>query len=307
MADSIIAEAVRVLRAGGLVALPTETVYGLAADAANDSAVRRIFAVKGRPDNHPLIVHLPDLTALARYAADDPPALRRLAERFWPGPLTAIVRKTDRVSDAVTAGQPTVGLRIVDHPLTQAILQRLGTAVAAPSANRFGRVSPTTAQHVRDDLGDEIDLIVDGGPARVGVESTIVDLTGDIPAILRSGVIGPTELSDALGVPVVTRAGGAVRAPGMLASHYAPRASLVLVSAEALAGESEQRSRRGQRVGVLTLPSDAAAAARELYAALRALDAAGYDVLLAVLPPDVEANTAVRDRLIRAAAREAIT
>jgi len=304
MPDSVIDAAVGVLRAGGLVALPTETVYGLAADAANAAAVRRIYAVKGRPADHPLIVHLPQRAELAHYAAGDPPALRRLADRFWPGPLTAIVHKTDLVSDVVTAGQPTVALRIADHPLTLAILERFGAAVAAPSANRFGRVSPTTAQHVRDDLGDDVDLIVDGGPARFGVESTIVDLTGDVPAILRTGVIGPTALGNALGVPVITRFGGTVRAPGMLASHYAPRASLVLVSAATLADESAQRSRSGERVAVLTLPSDAAGAARELYATLRALDAAGYDVLLAVLPPDVEANAAVRDRLVRAAARE---
>jgi L-threonylcarbamoyladenylate synthase len=307
MSNPIIDEAVRVLRAGGVVALPTETVYGLAADAANPAAVRRVFAIKGRPADHPLIVHVPLGTPLARYAAGDPPALHRLAERFWPGPLTAIVRKTELVSNVVTGGQSTVALRIVDHPLTQAILERFGGAVAAPSANRFGLVSPTTAQHVRDDLGGEVDLIVDGGPARIGVESTIVDLTGDVPAILRAGVIGPAALGDALGVPVVTRAGGSVRAPGTLAAHYAPRTSLVLVSAAALAAESARRAQRGERIGILTLPSDAVAAARELYAALRALDAAGYDVVLTVLPPDVEANAAVRDRLARAAARDAIT
>jgi L-threonylcarbamoyladenylate synthase len=307
MPDSIIDEAVRVLRAGGVVALPTETVYGLAADAANLAAVRRVFTIKGRPPDHPLIVHVPNAQALARYAAGDPPALRRLAERFWPGPLTAIVRKTDSVSDIVTGGQSTVALRIVDHALTHAILERFGGAVAAPSANRFGRISPTTAQHVRDDLGSEVDLIVDGGPARIGVESTIIDLTGDVPAILRAGVIGPTALGDALGVPVITRVGGPVRAPGTLTAHYAPRVPLVLASAAALDREAYRRAQRGERVGILTLPTEAAAAARELYATLRALDAAGYDVVLAVLPPDVEANAAVRDRLMRAAASETAT
>jgi L-threonylcarbamoyladenylate synthase len=307
MFDTIINEAVRVLRAGGVVALPTETVYGLAADAANAAAVRRIFAVKGRPADHPLIVHLPAASVLERYAAGNLAALERLAARFWPGPLTAIVRKTDVVSDVVTGGQATVALRIVDHPLTQAILERFGGAVAAPSANRFGRVSPTTAQHVRDDLGDDVDLIVDGGAARVGVESTIIDLTGDVPAILRAGVIGPTELGDALGVPVITRVGGPVRAPGTLTAHYAPRAALVLVAGPALANESARRTQRGERAGILTLPSDPAAAARELYATLRALDAAAYDVVFAVLPPDDEANAAVRDRLMRAAASSVAT
>jgi L-threonylcarbamoyladenylate synthase len=160
---------------------------------------------------------------------------------------------------------------------------------------------------VRDDLGGDVDLIVDGGPARVGVESTIIDLTGDVPAILRAGAIGPTELGDALGVPAIARIGGAVRAPGTLPSHYTPRTSLVLVSAAELAGAAARRARNGERVGVLTLPSDPAAAARELYATLRALDAAGYDVVLAVVPPDTEAHAAVRDRLVRAAVRTATT
>lgn len=302
MPDAVLEAAVELLRGGGVVALPTETVYGLAADAANASAVRRIYAIKGRPAGHPLIVHLPDVSSLARYAADEPPGLRRLAERFWPGPLTVIVRKTSAVAADVTGGQDTVALRIVDHPLTRAILERFGSAVAAPSANRFGRVSPTTAQHVRDDLGDDVDLIVDGGPARIGIESTIVDLTGDVPAILRAGAIGPSALGDVLGVPVVTRIGGTVRTPGTLAAHYAPRARLMLVEPQALAAESARQAQSGVRVGILTLPQDPVAAARQLYASLRALDAGGYDVLLATLPPDDEAHAAIADRLRRAAA-----
>jgi L-threonylcarbamoyladenylate synthase len=305
--DPIIDAAVRLLNGGGVVALPTETVYGLAADAGNAAAVRRIFTIKGRPADHPLIVHLSKAADLACYAADNPPALHRLAELFWPGPLTLIVRKTPLISDIVTAGQPTVALRVVDHPVTQAILEQLGRAVAAPSANRFGRVSPTTAQHVRDDLGDAVDLIIDGGPARIGVESTIVDLSGPTPAILRAGMIGASALGDALGQPVITRQGGDVRAPGMLASHYAPRAPLVLVDARDIAAETARRSARGERVGILTLPADAAVAARTLYATLRALDAAEFDVLIASLPDDIEANAAVRDRLKRAASSGSIT
>jgi L-threonylcarbamoyladenylate synthase len=303
MLNANVARAVEVLRAGGVVALPTETVYGLAADAANDAAVRRVYTIKGRPAGHPLIVHVPNVAALARYAADISPALQRLAARFWPGPLTVVVRKTGFVSDLVTGGQPTVALRIVDHPLTAAILEHFGRAVAAPSANRFGRVSPTTAAHVREDLGDDVDLIVDGGSARVGVESTIVDISGDVPAILRAGIIGATALGDALGVPVVTRIGGSVRAPGALASHYAPRATLALTAPAELTAEAQRRAQRGERVGILTLPSEPGAAARELYATLRRLDAGGFDVLLAALPPDTEANAAVRDRLTRAATR----
>jgi L-threonylcarbamoyladenylate synthase len=302
MQQSIVERAAATLRAGGVVALPTETVYGLAADASNDDAVRRIFAIKGRPADHPLILHLPPQSALRRYAAGSIDALERLAARFWPGPLTAIVAKTEHVSDVVTGGQGTVALRIVDHPLTGAILERFGGPVAAPSANRFGRVSPTSAQHVRDDLGSDVDLIVDGGPARIGVESTIVDLTGDVPAILRSGAIGPGALGEVLGVPVVTRIGGAVRAPGTLAAHYATQARLVLVGPGEIATESARLAHLGRRVGVLTLPPDPAAAAHELYATLRTLDAGGYDVLLAALPPDDEAHAAVADRLRRAAA-----
>ncbi len=190
---------------------------------------------------------------------------------------------------------------MIDHPLAQAILRRFGSAVAAPSANRFGRVSPTTAEHVRADLGDDVDLIVDGGPSHIGVESTIVDLTGDVPAVLRQGAIGASELADVLGMPVVARSGGDVRAPGMLASHYAPRAALVI------AGEGEQAQvaaglrASGGHVAELTLPEDPRAAARSLYASLRALDAQGYDTIVVTLPADTEPNAAIRDRLLRAA------
>jgi L-threonylcarbamoyladenylate synthase len=292
--EALVVYAARLLSAGGVIALPTETVYGLAADALNPSAVRRVFAIKGRPLDHPLIVHLADPEHVERYARDVPAGARTLMERFWPGPLTIVLRKRDDVPLEVTGGQPTVALRIANHPLTQAILRRFGGAVAAPSANRFGRVSPTTAEHVRADLGDEVDLIVDGGPARVGVESTIVDLTGDVPAVLRAGAIGPTELADALGTPVVTRSGGNVRVPGTLAAHYAPRARLIVAERGATVPAP------AGRVAELTLPAEPRAAARALYASLRALDAQGYDAIVVTLPPDTEANAAVRDRLLRA-------
>lgn len=293
--EAVIVYAARLLRAGGVVALPTETVYGLAADATNAAAVRRIYAIKGRPLDHPLIVHLFEPAQLERFAAHVPDQARVLVERFWPGPLTIVLRKSEHVPPAVTGGQPTVALRMVDHPVTRAILRRFGGAVAAPSANRFGRISPTTAEHVRADLGDDVDLIVDGGPSRVGVESTIVDLTGTVPAILRYGAIGPTALAGALGVPVVARSGGDVRAPGMLAAHYAPRATVVLVE------DGRPAAPGGKRVAELALPDDPRAAARTLYASLRALDEQGYDTILVALPPDTEANAAVRDRLLRAA------
>jgi L-threonylcarbamoyladenylate synthase len=290
------------LRAGGVVALPTETVYGLAADITHESAIERVYAIKGRPRDHPLIVHVGSVREMEQYAVAVPPAAHRLAARFWPGPLTIVLRKSPQVPDVVTAGQPTVALRMVDHPLTLAILRVFGGAVAAPSANRFGRVSPTSAEHVRDDLGDDVDYIVDGGPCRVGVESTIVDLRGEVPAILRVGAVGPSALASALGTPVVVRSGGPVRAPGSLASHYAPRAELVLVDAAAVDAEVERRVAAGERVAKLTLPEDPAAAARSLYASLRALDAEGNHAIVTALPPDDELHAAVRDRLARAAA-----
>jgi L-threonylcarbamoyladenylate synthase len=300
--DDVVASAVAVLRDGGVVAIPTETVYGLAADVTNERAIARVFAVKGRPADHPLIVHAADLAALEGYVGETTPRLRVLAARFWPGPLTAIVPRGPRTPLAVTGGQETVAVRVPDHPLAHAILAALGRPLVAPSANRFGHVSPTSAAHVRADLGAEVDLVVDGGETRVGVESTIVDLTANVPAVLRAGAVTPTQLGDALGVPVVTRAGGDVRAPGMLASHYAPRARVVLVDADARASEAQRRVQAGERVALLTLPDDPAAAARTLYATLRALDADGYDTILSTLPPATEANAAVRDRLTRAAA-----
>jgi len=229
----VVARAVEVLRRGGVIALPTETVYGLAADVASEAAVARVYAIKGRPPGHPLIVHAAALGALEGYVAEVTPELRALAARFWPGPLTAIVARGPRTPLGVTGGQETVAVRVPAHPLARAILAAFGGALAAPSANRFGRVSPTSAEHVRADLGDEVDLVVDGGPAQVGVESTIVDLTGAVPAVLRAGAVTPSQLGAALGTPVVTRVGGGVRAPGTLAAHYAPRARVVLVERNA--------------------------------------------------------------------------
>jgi L-threonylcarbamoyladenylate synthase len=278
--------AARLLSAGGVIALPTETVYGLAADATNAAAVRRVYGIKGRPLDHPLIVHLPEPLQLERWAKDVPASARKLVARFWPGPLTIVLHKNELIPYDVTGGQETVALRMIDHLVARAILRRFGGAVAAPSANRFGLVSPTTAEHVRADLGDDVDLIV--------------DLTGDVPAILRLGAIGPSALADVLGTPVIRRTGGDVRAPGTLAAHYAPRAQLVLATRETLAATLAERRAAGGRVAELTLPEDSRAAARTLYASLRALDAQFYDTIVVVLPADTEANAAVRDRLARA-------
>jgi L-threonylcarbamoyladenylate synthase len=304
MTDSLIDDAVRLLRAGGVIALPTETVYGLAADASNDDAVRRIYAIKGRPIDHPLIVHLPNRQALPQYVVDPPEWLAPLVNRFWPGPLTVIVRKSAFVSTVVTGGQNTVALRMVDHPLTQAILARFGGAVAAPSANRFGRVSPTTAAHVLADLGSDVDLIVDGGSARIGLESTIVDLTGESPAILRSGAITATAIQEVIGVKLTARAIIDVRAPGRYESHYTPKAKLILVAKDDIAAAIARQEASGERAIALELPHGAAMAAAVLYMNLRMLDDAGYTTIVASLPPDTEEYAAVRDRLTRAASPE---
>lgn len=292
----------RLLRAGGVVALPTETVYGLAADIRCEHAIRRVYQIKGRPLDHPLIVHVGAARDLERYAVDPPDDAYLLAARFWPGPLTIVLRKSAAVPGLVTAGQPTVALRMVDHPITLAILRVLGSAVAAPSANRFGRVSPTTAEHVRADLGEDVDFIVDGGPCRVGIESTIVDLSGGLPAVLRQGAITATQLAGVLGRPVAARTGGPVRAPGMLAAHYAPRARLELAAPDRLAAVVAEHRAAGADAAELALPADPVVAARTLYGALRALDALGVAVIVAALPPDDEAHAALRDRLVRAAA-----
>jgi L-threonylcarbamoyladenylate synthase len=298
-----IAEAARVLREGGLVAFPTETVYGLGADASSPAAVRKIFAAKGRPVEHPLIVHLAAGTELDGYAASVPAAARALAARFWPGPLTLILRRGPRIAPEVTGGGDTVGLRMPDHPMAQALLAAFGGAVAAPSANRFGRVSATTADHVAAELGDAVDYLLDGGACAVGVESTIVDLSGgpgSLPVLLRPGGISRDQLERALGVRVADPTPSAVRAPGTLPSHYAPRARLVAVPAAEVPAAVAAATRVGT-VAVLELPADLEEAARTLYASLRDLDATGVDTIVAALPPEIGIGAAIAERLRRAA------
>jgi L-threonylcarbamoyladenylate synthase len=307
-----------VLRQGGLVAFPTETVYGLGADAGSPEAVGRIFTVKGRPRGHPLIVHLPAADLLEVWADGVPPTAKVLADAFWPGPLTLILQRSGRVPDAVTGGRATVGLRVPDHPVARALLERFGGGVAAPSANRFGHVSPTTAAHVRADLADDVDLILDGGPCTVGVESTIVDLTGDRPEVLRPGGVSAARLSEVLGAEPRQWSGqGPARAPGMLAAHYAPEARVEVVTAATVAARATELGATGLTVGVLAprvldgLPSTAVELepaggpteyARLLYTRLRQADRLGLDVLLAVPPRAVGIGIAVGDRLRRAAA-----
>lgn len=292
-----IATAARLLLAGELVAFPTETVYGLGARARDPLAVRRVFAQKGRPADHPLIVHLADAGWMPRWARLDSPLAQRapaLAAEFWPGPLTLILPRAGGVPDEVTGGLETVGIRVPGHPLARALIAAVGEGLAAPSANRFGRVSPTTAAHVRAEFGGEV-AVLDGGACGVGVESTILDLSGDSPALLRPGGV-PLELLEALVGPV--RRGGTTRAPGTLAAHYAPHTALRLT--DDLAAERGLLEAQGLRVA--TLPAGPAADhARRLYAELRRLDGLGVDVLIAERATPGGLGDAINDRLVRAA------
>ncbi|MEO6463432.1 MAG: L-threonylcarbamoyladenylate synthase [Candidatus Eisenbacteria bacterium] len=320
--------AVAILRGGGLVALPTETVYGLAVDAANEVAVRRMFAVKGRPASHPVIVHLAEPDQLAAWARVVPPVALKLAEAYWPGPLTIVLPRSAKALDVVTGGQDTVALRVPDHALALEVLRAFGGGLAAPSANRFGHVSPTTADHVREDLGAEVDLVLDGGPCRVGVESTIVDLASDPerPRVMRRGAVLASDIATLLGVPVgiaiaepdPSTPPEEMRVPGSHEAHYAPRAGVELVSAAEAAGRAEALSGPPSRRVVLiapesvaapalsleqrlNAPTDPAEFARALYALLRNADALAADVALVVPPPESGLGEAVRDRLRRAA------
>jgi L-threonylcarbamoyladenylate synthase len=313
LSDAELAEACAALKRGEVVGLPTETVYGLAGDAANADAVRRIFATKDRPADHPLIVHLADAAQLSHWAREVPEAAFRLAAAFWPGPLTMILKRAPGVLHLVTGGQDTVGLRVPNHPVALALLQVFGGGLAAPSANRFGHISPTTAQHVRDEFGAAVPVVLDGGPCKVGIESTIVDLSGDAPRILRPGQIGADAIAHVLGQPVATGAQQASpRVSGSLASHYAPDTPAERVPTERLDTMIRQAHGSGESVRVLALrhlpngvhglvmPNDPEQYARHFYAALRSLDAEGAERLLIELPPDEPRWLAIHDRISRA-------
>jgi L-threonylcarbamoyladenylate synthase len=309
--------AIATLRAGGLVAFPTETVYGLGADASSPEAIKKVFAAKGRPHDHPLIVHLAGIAQLEGWARDIPPAAHTLAQKFWPGPLTLILKRAPGVSDLVTGGQDTVAIRVPSHPLAQAFLQAFGSGVVGPSANRFGRVSATTAEHVRQEFGDAVDCVLDGGACDLGIESTILDVSGATPALLRPGGITAAQIESVLSAPLATPDGLSPRAPGTLAKHYAPRTPLMLVEGDLIDELARSYTRQGKRVAVLArnarqplidrlmwiaAPEAAAGYAHDLYANLRQLDAAGCDVMLVEEPPLAIEWAAVRDRLGRAAA-----
>jgi L-threonylcarbamoyladenylate synthase len=314
---TIIARAAELLRGGRLVAFPTETVYGLGANALDAAAVARIYAAKGRPEFNPLIVHVAEIAQVSSVAAGWNEMAERLALAFWPGPLTLVLPKTDVVPGEVTAGLPTVAVRIPRHPVAHALLAAARIPVAAPSANKSAQLSPTRGDHVLQSLGDAVDLILDAGPTPVGIESTVVDLTTPVPTLLRPGSITVDELSRVVG-PIERRshaAGDAARpAPGMLDKHYAPRARLVLVAAPDVGVRVEHERSNGLRVGalvvhasvepapgIIAMPDDPVGYAAALYASLHALDDAGCDVIVVERLPETDAWLAVRDRLSRAA------
>lgn len=282
------------LRAGALVAIPTETVYGLAGDAMNPLAIRRIYATKGRPTGHPVIVHLgPD--ADPNEWGEMNPLAQTLAKQFWPGPLTLIVKRRPHVLDEVTGGLDTVGLRVPSHPVAQTLLSAFGGGLAAPSANRFGRISPTTAHHVQADLGSEV-MVLDGGPSAVGIESTIIDVSENKPCMLRPGVIDPESIEACVGPLGISN----TPAPGTLKSHYAPMTSLLL--SHNPESDRKRLEAEGRTVAVLeaTKLEDHA---RNLYGELRRLDALGVDILIAEMATNVGIGLAINDRLSRAATK----
>ncbi|MFD8305002.1 L-threonylcarbamoyladenylate synthase [Streptomyces sp. NPDC059690] len=314
---SDIDKAAGVLRAGGLVGLPTETVYGLGANAEDPAAVSRIFQVKGRPPSHPLIVHIGGAEQLDDWAKDVPETARLLAEHFWPGPLTLVLRRGPRVPLEATGGLETVAVRVPAHPVALALLSAFGGGVTAPSANRFGSVSPTTADDVRAELGDAVDCVLDGGRCQVGVESTIVDATGELPRILRPGGVTREDLEAVLGYPLAVPTSSDIRVPGQHPSHYAPRARVVLVEPEDVVAEAERAQALGHQVGVflpssfadaslkahavVPVPDSMSAYAQGLFGFLRELDRQGCDLIVASLPVETGLGLAIANRLRRAA------
>jgi L-threonylcarbamoyladenylate synthase len=307
-----IRRAAEILRAGGLVAFPTETVYGLGADASNGAAVARLYAAKGRPAAHPVIVHFADADSAFQWAREVPQAARQLAARFWPGPLTLILKRSAKAGDFVTGGQDSVGLRVPSHPVAQLLLREFGGGVAAPSANLFGNVSPTSAAHVREDLGRQVDLLLEGGSSEVGIESTILDLSGGSPVLLRPGFISKSDIEEALHSQISEKSADSPRHSGGLERHYAPKTPALLVPPHALDAEIAKRgtavavlafSRPDERVNYwIRMPREPQAYAQRLYAALRELDGAACETILIEMPPEAAEWTAVRDRLWRAAA-----
>lgn len=309
--------AVAALRDGEVVAFPTETVYGLGANARDPAALRRIFELKRRPVDHPLILHLDSARFLRRWVAEFPPAAERLARQFWPGPLTLVLPRGPDASDVLTGGQDTVAVRVPSHPMAQQLLTAFGGGIAAPSANRYGHVSPTRAEHVREEFGDSVRLVLDGGECTLGLESTIVSLVGGRPRLLRPGHVSLAQLIEVVGPVEVGAAAASPRVPGSALRHYAPQTPLARVPPAALEARIDDQLRAGSRVAVLALrPARRAqqgvtwinagnrvdAYAHDLYANLRSLDKAGAAAILVEDVPDRPEWAAVRDRLARSAA-----
>lgn len=308
--SALVRRAAEILQRGGLVGFPTETVYGLGADASSAAAVARLYAAKRRPQDHPVIVHFADAQAAFAWAREVPPAARGLAERFWPGPLTLILNKSSKAGAFVTGGQDTIGLRVPAHPIAQELLRAFGGGIAAPSANRFGQLSPTSAAHVREDLGKDVELVLDGGPSEVGIESTIVDLSGARAVLLRPGGIPAQVLSEILGTKIEEKRADSPRHSGGLERHYAPKTRARLVPPHQLDLEIAQGSakvavlafsRPDEHVDYwLRMPREPRGYAHKLYAALRELDEARCESILIEAPPETPEWAGVRDRLTRA-------
>lgn len=311
--------ALELLQQGRLVAFPTETVYGLGADASQPDAVRGIFAAKQRPADHPLIVHLPNVEQLTEWGRQLSAAAYELAKHFWPGPLTLIVPKAPHVLNIVTGNQNTVGLRVPQHPVAHQLLHQFGKGIAAPSANRFGHVSPTQAQHVQQELGNSVDLIIDGGACPVGIESTIVDVSGKHISVLRPGMITVKQIEDVLGEKITVLTSTTTRAPGMLASHYAPQTALRLIASEQLLETIKTYLAQQQRIAVLAwhdalikdpclqwiaMSTEPQHYAHDLYACLRKADQSDSAVILVEQVPQNENWRGISDRLQKAAHRE---
>ena len=297
MIGSDVARALEIVRNGGLVGLPTETVYGLAADASQKTAIAKIFRVKGRPNNHPLIVHVSSLDVARTWSSQWTHSAELLGSTYWPGPLSVIVQKSSVVLDEVTGGHQTVAVRVPGHELALELLLQFGGGLAAPSANKFGKVSPTNAQHVLDDLGDDVDYILDGGPCRVGVESTIVDCSLEVPVVLRPGGITAEAIESIVALDSIDS--GVSRAPGMLLAHYAPLCEVVLVEnmqqAQGSLGDANSKCR------ILDASIDPTSFASAMYSLLRQCDVDGVQKLVVVQPDPIGIGLAIRDRLTKAA------
>lgn len=329
--DRLFEKAADIIRKGGLVAFPTETVYGLGGDAFDESAAAKIYAAKGRPSDNPLIVHIAEVSDMEKLSDDIPEIAYKLAEKFWPGPLTMIVRKNDRVPLSVTGGLDTVAIRLPSHPAARRLIRESGTFIAAPSANLSGRPSPTRASHVVEDLSGRIDMIIDGGDIEIGLESTIVDLTEDVPVILRPGYITREMLMDAVGEvrldkALMTGVAANVRpkAPGMKYRHYAPKAAMTIVEGNTdkviayMKDKLDTQTEAGHKVGLMLTSADAAffdkgeiislgdrndedEIAKNLFAALREFDDRGVDVIYSEAFPETGVGQAVMNRLLKAA------